>query len=303
MKPARILLLGVAIVAGGLAAFLATRGDAPQVTEVAVVEETSVQVLVANQDIGVGQRLNPALVEWQNWPETALRPEYVTDLNMPDAVEQLVGTVARFEIFAGEPLRESKLVRADQGYLSAVLARGMRGVSLPVDAASSAGGFIVPNDRVDVVHTIDNGDGTRSSTILQNVKVLAIGLRLGEVQATDENSDDDEESQSDVFQEETIATLELSPIQAETVIGAEQSGRLSLVLRSVTDFSEKVTGGRGGQTVRMIRFGNETEVQPSVMPISSTNVPAVDNLNAPVKQKPVFLRELPKPEPLVVEAE
>ena len=81
MRASRIILLLVALLAGGLAAFLATRGDAPQTVEVAgptkIVQEAKAQILVAKTAIGVGQRLSEETVEWQDWPELAVRPEYV----------------------------------------------------------------------------------------------------------------------------------------------------------------------------------------------------------------------------------
>src|SRR5688500_7806606 len=99
MKPARIILLIVAIVAGGLAAFLVTRGgSAPTtITQTEVIEEAKAQVLVARTPIGLGERLTPDMVEWQDWPEGALRSEYVTSSAMPDAPATLTGAVARFE--------------------------------------------------------------------------------------------------------------------------------------------------------------------------------------------------------------
>src|SRR5438309_786214 len=133
MKPSRIVLLLIAIIAGGLAAFLATRGSAP-VPEVEQVVSTQpaagTQVLVATGPIGVGQRLNAGVVAWQPWPESAVRPEFITIAKSPDAATKIVGTVARFEIFAGEPINDAKLVHSDQGFLSAVLDPGMRGVSV-----------------------------------------------------------------------------------------------------------------------------------------------------------------------------
>src|SRR5690606_9742066 len=186
MRPSRIVLLLVAIIAGGLAAYLATRGgDQPvQVVEgpERVIEEQKTQILVATAPIGVGQRPSPATVQWADWPEGAVRPEYVTITALPDALEQLEGAVARFEIFPGDPIIERKLVRASQGYLSAVLDEGMRGVSIAVTAASASGGFIVPNDHVDVILTrrADGQSGQISETIVSDVKVLAINTRLGE---------------------------------------------------------------------------------------------------------------------------
>jgi pilus assembly protein CpaB len=268
MKPARIILLVVALAAGGLAAFLVMRGDraAPRtvVTEV-TREEPRAQILVATAPIGMGERLTPQSVEWVDWPEGAVRADYVTISAMPDAPEQLTGTVARFEFFSGEPIREQKLVRADQGYLSAVLSEGMRGVSVPVAAESSAGGFIVPNDRVDVVLTRTGPAGRVSEVILANVRVLAIGKRLGEIGATggQEESEEGEGPQAQVFEDESIATLELAPAQAETIINAESLGDLSLVLRSIVDFDEDpIIAQRQGasQAVRIIRYGHETNV-------------------------------------------
>lgn len=274
MKPARIILLLVALGAGGLAAFLVMRGDSAEprtvVTEV-TREEPKAQILVASAPIGMGERLTPQTVEWVDWPQGAVRSDYVTVSAMPDAPEQLTGTVARFEFFPGEPIREQKLVRADQGYLSAVLGEGMRGVSVPVAAESSAGGFIVPNDRVDVVLTRTTDAGRISEVILANVRVLAIGKRLGEVGASggQEEAEAGEGPQAQVFEDETIATLELAPAQAEAIINAESLGDLSLVLRSIVDFDEDpIIAQRQGasQAVRIIRYGHETNVMSGETP-------------------------------------
>jgi pilus assembly protein CpaB len=272
MKPARILLLAVALVAGLLAAFLVMRGNnsTPRtvVTEVTTPEERT-EVLVATRAIGLGERLSATNVEWMEWPEGAVRPEYVTISAMPDAPQQLTGAVARFEFFPGEPIREQKLVRSEQGYLSAVLAEGMRGVSVPVAPASSAGGFIVPNDRVDVVLTRSSPNGRISEVVLANVRVLAIGARLGEVGVSGSADEEDEDAtstagpQAQVFRSNTIATLELSPNQAQTIINADSMGSLSLTLRSIVDFNEDptlVARQSTNQPVRLIRFGRETSV-------------------------------------------
>lgn len=292
MRPARIILLLVALVAGSLAAFLVTRGSrAPApTTEVVtqVVEEAKAQILVAKTPIGVGERLNSERLEWQDWPEGALRPEYVTIAAMPDAPAQLTGAVARFEIFPGEPIREAKLVRADQGYLSAVLSPGKRGVSVTVTAASSAGGFVVPNDHVDVLLTTSSAVGQRSEVILSNVRVLAIGKQLGEMGVTGGDESGTAESPTPTtFDNSTIATLELDPAQAETLVNASTRGQLSLTLRSVADFNRTDAGpATANQAVRLIRYGKEQ----SVMAGSSTTDVAQDStsvMGASDNQSPV----------------
>ena len=270
MKPTRIILLLVALVAGGLAAFLVTRGGRPapqQVVQTELVQEAKTQILVAKNPIGVGERLSAAGLEWQDWPEGAVRPEYVTISAMPDAPVDLTGAVARFEFFPGEPIREAKLVRADQGYLSAVLAEGMRGVSVGVSAVSSAGGFVVPNDHVDVLLTTQTDAGQQSEVILSNVRVLAIGARLGEMGATGGQEDPNAPAPTPVtFDSSTIATLELSPAQAETLINASTLGQLTLALRSVVDFNAVGETPNSNQTVRLIRFGKEQSIVAGANP-------------------------------------
>jgi pilus assembly protein CpaB len=266
MRASRIILLLVALIAGGLAAFLATRNDAPQQVAVEgptkIIEEKKAQILVAKTPIGVGQRLSDEAVEWQDWPELAVRPEYVTKEALPDAIEQLTEAVARFEFFPGEPIMETKLVRSAQGYLSAVLAKGMRGVSVEVNAEAASGGYIFPNDRVDVVLTRDADSGMVSQTILANVKILAINRRLGEA-GTSGSPADPENPSADVFQDSAIATLELTPEQGELVINSTQVGSLSLVLRSMADYqvaSEELVREATSRSIRLIRAGRDSDV-------------------------------------------
>lgn len=278
MGVSRIILLVVALLAGGLAAFLAMRGTAPQQVVVEgptqVIEEQKAKVLVAKAAIGVGQRLTADSIEWQDWPEFAVRPEYISEAVLPDALTKMLDTVARFEIFPGEPIIEKKLVHSDQGYLSAVLPKGMRGVSVPVSADAAAGGFVLPNDRVDVVLSRDG----ISQTILANVKVLAIGTRLGEAGTTGAQADP-ENPKADVFQGGTIATLELTPAQGELIINAAKIGVLSVVLRSIADFAQVPGDNVRNETsraIRMIRFGVGTDVMPASSNPASVNQAAFD---------------------------
>lgn len=300
MKPARLILVLVALIAGGLAAFFALNSGgssdpSPQVAEVEPVQK--VKVLIASRTIGIGERLDPTTVMWQDWPEEAIRPEFITDERLPDAPQQMQGTISRFEIFEGEPIREAKLVRTGQGYLSAVIGKGMRGVSIEVSAESGAGGFIVPNDRVDVVLTQRSRTGDTSQTILNNARVLAIGKKLGEV-GPNGGGGNGEQASPEAFENNTIATLELTPRQAEAIINASQVGQLSLVLRSIIDFVDgPATAGTGDNaSVKLIRAGQQT----SALAVSaensaqnetseteqSTGGPVFSAVPAPVAQQP-----------------
>ena len=302
MRMSRVLLLLVALIAGGLAAFLATRGgDAPAPAPVGpdgptVIEEAREQILVATAPIGVGERLSQANMAWADWPQNAVRADYIQQSAMPEALTDMRGTVARFEIFEGDPIRQNKLIRTDQGYLSAVLDKGMRGVSISVAADSASGGFVVPNDHVDVVLTRGTAEGQVSETIVQNVRVLAINARLGEIGASGGSEEDPGNPRSAVFADTAIATLELDPIQAETIINATSLGKLSLALRSIVDFARtEDDNAQRNAPIKVIRYGVETNImagtadRAKVDPASFSPAPDAPASFSPVPDVPASL--------------
>ncbi len=295
MRMSRILLLVVALIAGGLAAFLATRGGNPPAqpslpTEPEIVEEARTQVLVATAPIGIGERLSENNMAWRSWPENAVLEDYIREETLPDALTEMQGTVARFEIFAGDPIRQQKLVRTEQGYLSAVLDKGMRGVSISVPAESASGGFIVPNDHVDVILT--RGDGI-AETVVSNVRVLAINSRLGEVGGSGAPADPDN-PRAEIFGGTAIATLELTPAQAETLINARQMGALSLTLRSIVDFAQNTEdAGQRNAPIKIIRGGREANVMAGTTASSNAGEVAVN----PASFAPPDIRGPLTPEP------
>lgn len=272
MRVSRILLLLVALVAGGLAAFLATRGGsqpapAPNAPS-QVVQAATTKVLVARSNIGIGQRLSADNIAWQDWPQNVAKQQagFITSDTTPDALKDMPGSVARFELFTGEPILQAKLVRADQGYLSAVLDKGKRGVSISVTAESASGGFIVPNDHVDVILTRNTANGQTSEPVLTNVRILAINTRLGETGTTGVGSDSDPaaDPKSQTFAGGAIATLELTPDQSDTIINAAQLGKLSLALRSIVDFAPTSADNtdvvKKNAPIKIIRYGTASNV-------------------------------------------
>jgi pilus assembly protein CpaB len=234
----RLMLLVVAIVAGGLAAYLTMQqpsAPAP-VVEPKVVEAPMAKILVAKDLIPAGEHLKPDSLQWMDWPEAALQPEYITATATPDATTTMGDQVARSAIYPGEPIREAKLTTGGTGYLSALLDPGTRAVSVQIQAASSSGGFIVPNDRVDVVLTRSTpGSGNQDSeTLLRNVKVLAINDRLGDSPPASDSESGDEKATKG-FSSQAIATLALDPTQAKVIINSTGMGALSLMLRPAAD--------------------------------------------------------------------
>jgi pilus assembly protein CpaB len=171
-----------------------------------------------------------------------------TALATGGAKADYVGSVVREPILAGEPIVSRKIVRAgDSGYMAAYLEPGMRAMAIRVTVETAAGGFILPGDRVDVLLTRETtlgnmgaqeGDRSKfaSSTVMQNVKVLAID------QST--RAGDDEQAVIGA-----TATLEVAPRDAESLALAKSEGELSLVLRSYAD-----TGGPSGRVAPVRQY-------------------------------------------------
>src|SRR5437870_6192454 len=143
MKPARIIVLVIALAAGGIAALLAGRSDRETQPPPPVAQIETVDVLVANNDIGVGSALSGADLRWQTWPAAAASANFIRRNERPNAIEQVAGSITRQSFSAGEPIREARLIKAKgSGYMAAILPEGMRAVATDVIPESSAGGFI-----------------------------------------------------------------------------------------------------------------------------------------------------------------
>src|SRR5262249_52440322 len=139
--------------------------------------------LIAKSDIGLGQTVKAEDLQWQAWPQASASNSFIRRSDRPEATTQLAGSIARDPFVAGEPIREQKLVEGNgSGFMAAILPAGMRAISTEISPETGAGGFILPNDRVDVILSRhekhpDNAaqpDVLVSEIILPNVRVLAI---------------------------------------------------------------------------------------------------------------------------------
>lgn len=264
MKPARIAVLVVAVVAGGLAALLAGGGDDKPEPQKPIAFDT-VDVLIAKSDIGIGQVATAQDFQWQAWPASTAGANFIRKSDRPNAIEDLAGSVARGAFLSGEPIRDAKLIKAGAtGYLAAVLPKGMRAISTEISPETGAGGFILPGDHVDVILTIrkdkddnkkkDDAEPATSETVLSNLRVLAIDQTVEE-----------KNGQKVVLGKTT--TLEMTQRQAETLALSRSLGTLSLSLRSIVDTApdsdtpdDDKSSRRGA--VNMVRFGVSTTTTP-----------------------------------------
>jgi pilus assembly protein CpaB len=253
MKTARIIVLGIALAAGGVAAVLVSGSDKAPAPEPKVAQLDTTDVLVAGTEIGMGRALLAQELQWQAWPTAAAGAHFIRKTDRPDAVAQLAGSITRAPFSQGEPIRENKLIKGKgSGFMAAILPSGMRAVSTEISPETGAGGFILPNDRVDVIlsrrdreqEKATGVDAHTSETVLGNVRVLAIDQAV-------------EEKNGQRVVVGKTATLELTPRQAETLALSRQQGTLSLALRSLVDSEttaadtpEDKSSRRGINTVR-----------------------------------------------------
>lgn len=244
MKPARIFVLAIALVAGLAAALLAGASKPPQVAAVPPPPPVPTDgVLVAANDLARGDILAGNSLRWGDWPAEKIPEGVIRKSASPGAIEELKGGRLRANLAANEPIRKERVATGPHsGFMSSDLPAGMRAVAINIDTqgSSTAGGFILPDDTVDVIHIYReehfirmfpneqfshkvDGIPLASETILENIRVLAIGqnfqMKNGERVVTGAS-----------------ATLEVTSEQAECLLLAQRTGgTLALSLRSISD--------------------------------------------------------------------
>jgi pilus assembly protein CpaB len=275
MSKMRIIMLGLALGSAAIAAFLASGviGKRPDTEVVEINKVETTDVLVAIKDIGMGDKLAEGMIDWKAWPKENVVDAMITRDEDAEALEKYRDARARIPFFAGEIIIDKKLVTPGEGgFMSAILPKGKRAISVKIYENTAAGGFILPNDRVDVILTKkSSGEGSQtlvsSETVLSNVRVLAINQTF--------QQDQGEEDKVNVTEVKT-ATLELDGRQSEIIALVESSGDLSLALRSLAEnegrsaeenqalTSEKYNGqakaGNASDTL-FVRYGIETYAQ------------------------------------------
>ena len=260
MNRTQIIVAGVTVAAFGAAYFLfngAPPPPPPPIAQAAPKADTD-DVLVAAQDVPVGSQIADGITAWQPWPKAAISEFMIAKSAGPDAMADVNGSLTRISFLRGEPIRRDKLVKAGSGgFMSAILPEGMRAVAIKIDNSgdSSAGGFILPNDRVDVIRIARDDDATKAKgvevdtaqTILSNVRVLAIGQNV-------------QEENGKKVVTGANATLELDERQAEIIVLAQHDGNanLHLALRSLVDSSgpsQTDVDSNGSKGLTVVRFG------------------------------------------------
>lgn len=229
-----VLILLALLIAGATVQFtrsvMVQNRAAPAPAETAAPAPKATRILVAASDLPAGTLVQPAHLRWRVWPDDdGLERTYMVE--GARTIEEFAGAVVHQGLRAGEPVAAGRLVKPDdRGFLAAVLTPGMRAVSVAVNGVTGIGGFVFPGDRVDLILTQrikgqDNEAGggapdrRASETVLSDVRVLAMDQRSN-----------DQKGEAKLAQ---IATLEVTPRQAEAVALAAELGHVSLSLRSL----------------------------------------------------------------------
>ncbi len=234
-----VLLIGALIVAAVTAITaknMFSGASAPQASATPVVP-AGPEVLVATRALPVGTIIDAEAFKYQMWPQGLVQPAYYIKGEGGVNPADLIGTVVRNEITAGQPITQGSLIKpGERGFLAAALGPGMRAVTVAVSSTSGVAGFVFPGDRVDIVLTQQvegGGDGPplkASETILRNVRVLA----------TDQRMTAQDAEGKPVVQNVSTVTLEATPKIAEKIAVAQTIGQLSLSLRSLADNSAEL---------------------------------------------------------------
>lgn len=205
--------------------------------------EKSVHALVAKKDIAPATRLSSEQVQLSPWSQAHLPKGAFASL------AELDGRVAAYPLVEGELVLEKKLApKGTLPGLTALLPDTKRAMTVKVDEASGVAGFVAPDNRVDVLVTIDKGEyhsNPLSRVLLQNLRVLGTGQRI-------------ESRPGDKPQVVPTVTLEVSPEEGERLALASQEGRISLVLRGQEDHRVVATQGVKADTL----FGAGDRIRP-----------------------------------------
>jgi len=188
-------------------------------------------IVVAAQDIPARTTFNEetmkkGLIKTTPWPKTSI------PVGAFSSQQQIVGKVNRVKVLANEPILESRLAGEGAG-LTVRLEAGKRALALRVDEIVGVSGFIVPDDRVDIILTTTpaggNADTKISKIVLQNKRVLSVA------QSTEQKDGKPQLARS--------ITLEVTPEEAEKLSLASQEGQIVLALRGLGDDATTMTIG------------------------------------------------------------
>lgn len=249
-----IIALALAIGVAVLTRFFLTEEKKPKPGEPTEQQVQLTKILVAGKPLSEGVVVGAEDLVWQSWPMSALNATYIKEGTV--TIDNLVGSVVRHSLDQGEPVIMTDIVKpGEKGLLAAVVAPGKRALSIEVKPSSISSGLIIPGDYVDVIFSKttsgEAGVGSESRTIVKNVKVLAMDVEMTSTKKAPGVPP-------------RVATLEVTPAEAELIEASSREGTLSLSLQGLdkTEAVQTETESPSKEgTVTIIRGTDKSEVQ------------------------------------------
>lgn len=238
MNKIQLLGIGAAVLSGAAAFYFMNQLDVGPAPIIQVMPRAELdKVLIAKNDLPYGLAISDVDTEWIDWPKASVPPGVVVKSGAPNAQEEIRNALVLAPITKGDPLRMERIAKGvSAGVMATMLPSGKRAVAVDVSLNSTAGGFILPNDRVDVMRVFRDPDSSRETgretfsteLVLPNMRVLAMGQTI-------------EKKNNEAIVTGSTATLEVDPKQAEALLIAQRTGQLILVLRSIHDANSRVS--------------------------------------------------------------
>ncbi|MEZ0223695.1 MAG: Flp pilus assembly protein CpaB [Alphaproteobacteria bacterium] len=246
MNRSVFLIMGGALLVAIVVAMLVQAKLSPKGTD---KSSPSSEVLVANRKILTGEVMKPEDARWQAWPDNVMFEGLFAKKDYPDdKTPDVYGIPLRRSLESGEPVTKQALVpdfKGGSNYLAATIAPGMRAVSIPARVESSAGGFLMPGDHVDIILTYSptmTSDVQKnatslinrisSETVMTNVKILAVDQTVKE------------EDRGDAKGALKTITVEVTQQGAQVLSLVSQMGTISMALRRIGEKDTPENTGR-----------------------------------------------------------
>ncbi len=221
LQPLVMTFIGIALVGGSIFAAqnaLTKDGASAQASTIQPERQATVLLLTAAVDIPYGTDITRDKLSAQSWPADAAPKDAFDSASVLLGPEGTAPRRALRSIRAGGLIARTEVSNFGENVtISSTLSDNARAMAITVSAATAVGGFVAPGDRVDIVLTQGRGETLRTGTILQNIRVLGI--------------DEDPEKKVRSVNEERTITVEVTPMQSQTLALSQQAGVLTLSLR------------------------------------------------------------------------
>lgn len=303
MRPITLILIAIALVFSGGAAFFAKKVVTDKPAMVVgedgelVKAEPMTKVLVAAKLVEAGKVLAKKDMRWQKWPKGSLHKTYISG-GQADKLKQFTGAMVISGFLPGEPIVSDKVfMQGSSSFMTGFITPGMRALSMPLSPAMGVLGHIKPGDRVDILHVYEIGMQSEESTsftsldsemniaqvLLENRRVLAVGATtsdMGEKADTSKTKNGKKKKKKATKKAKMpkSITLELTPHEVLVLsLAKSRGGSIVFALRSYAETPDAENwvpkSPEQAYGVALEKPDGTFEVYPSRLPSSSSYLP------------------------------